>query len=272
MKNLKLVRISAKTLPPKKSKSWPVREIGLSIKTLLFLLLCTFSLTAQNANKSWGLEAYYTPQYSNYLSSDFLQNDGFVPAYSNSIGLGFEKDIAKNWAINTGLVFQTIREGNTSTFEFHASNGISGLTLDNSAGPFGGIPETIDGGHELIEYFTIAIPITTKLFFQKGIFRWYCRTGPQPEIEYRNRRIFISNPNPSRPFDPLEEKVITNVNKVSLSWVLGFGMDVNVKNILSVFVEPEGKANLLRPEGVFDVRRYLAGLRVGVRGRFAKEL
>ena len=237
---------------------------GFPAKALFFLLLCTFSLSAQDTNKGWGLEAYYTPQYSDYLSSDFLQNDNLLPAYSYSIGLGFEKDIAKKWAINTGLVFQNIREKNAENLEWIGTNSESPAN-DYFFNP-NGFP------NRYVEYFTVAIPITMKLFVQKGILRWYCRTGPQPGIHFQNRRILIPNPDSSNPFRSSREKVITKVKEVKLSWAFGLGMEVNLKNVLSVFVEPEGKVNLLTPQGVFGTQRYLAGLRVGVRGRFGREL
>ncbi len=263
MKKLIPIRISAKNFQTKKSKSLARPKLATSIKAILFLLLCSFSLSAQDANKGWGLEAYYTPQYSNYLSSDFLQNDNIAPAYSYSVGLGFEKGLAKKWAINAGLVFQNVRETEGAVLP------TIGNHLEDQIGNFIVAP---NGPGRRLEYLTLAIPITTKIFIQKGIFRWYLRTGPQLNLQYQVRSIFVANPNPSRPFGPLEEKVITNLNDVSLSWVLAFGMDVNLGNVLSVFVEPEGKADLLRSEGVFDTRKYLAGLRVGARWRFWKEL
>ena len=264
MKNLILTGIPAKLSSFRNHKLLAAPNIGFPTQALFFLLLCTFSLSAQEANKGWGLEAYYTPQYSNYLSSDFLKNDNLVPAYSYSIGLGYEKDIAKSWAINAGLVFQNTREKEEEVLSDMGN--LIGDQIGNFAVAPGGSPG------RRIEYLTLAIPITTKLFIQKGILRWYCRTGPQLNLQYQARSIFIANSDPSRPFGPSKEKVITNLIDVSLSWVLALGMDVNLGNVLSVFVEPEGKANLFRAEGVFDTRKYLAGLRVGMKLRFWKEL
>ncbi len=264
MKNLVPVDIFAKTFRSKKSKSCSASKVDLKIKGLLLLLLCSFSLSAQDAYKGWGFETYYTPQYSDYLSSGFLKNDDIVPAYSYSIGLGFEKNIAKSWAINMGLVFQNVREKDKNKRGVMSKNPES-LSADyyNNPGEF---------PNRNLEHFTVAIPITMKLFVQKGILRWYCRTGPQPEIHFQNKRIFIANPDSSNPFGSIERKVITKVNKVNLSWAFGIGMEVNLKNVLSVFVEPEGKVDLLKPQDIFGTRRYLAGLRVGVRGRFGREL
>ncbi len=254
MKNFRSVLTSNKRLSVEKIKRSTESEVCFKIKAMLFLLLSSFSLSAQDGHKTWGLEVYYTPQYSDYLFSDFLQNDDLLPAYSYSIGLGFEKDIAKKWAINVGLVFQKVREKDA----LFSSNQLRDQVGNGFA------PITESPGRE-VEYFTIGIPLTTKLFIQKKRFRWYCRTGIQPEIEYLASRAssnFNPNPNPIR----------TEFNKINVSWVLAFGMDVRLTNFLTVFVEPEGKANIIKLDNFFDTRRYLGGVRVGVRGDLGRKL
>lgn len=194
--------------------------------------------------------AFYS---SDYFIKKALDNTKYLGEYSSTFGINFTRKIKKKSRIDIGLQF--------SSWNYRKEELVNGIAISP-----GNIIDVFYTTYYKDRSFEL--PIKYNYFiFQKRKLNFYLLAGLNPSFLYRSITQLENQPiNGEIILEPKQISNAKSIYSVTFSSTIGVGLEYQLKNNLSVSLQPEFRTKMIY--SIWNYQFYRFGVNFGVRYNF----